>query len=219
MSVIADFTIPAEAFTLQRALTAAPDMTVEAERLASHSAEWALPFLWASSGDFERFHGAMQDDPTVASMAVIEEADSDVLYKIHWSDSVIELVNEMIDQEATILEAQAQAPNWWLRLRFSEEKQVSSFHDHFAERGHRFEVGKVYHPSAPRQRKYGLTTEQRDTLVAASRKGYFSVPRDLSTEELADVLGVSSNAVSQRIRRACANLVQHTLMVGTDEEE
>ncbi|RBI64490.1 bacterio-opsin activator [halophilic archaeon] len=218
MSVIANFTVPAEAFTLQRALTAVPDMTVEAERLASHSAEWALPFLWASGGDFERFHGAMQDDPTVANTAVIEETDSDVLYKIHWSDSVIELINEMIDQEATILEAQAQAQDWWLRLRFSEEKQVSSFHDHFAERGHRFEVGRVYHPSAPRQRKYGLTAEQRDALVAASRNGYFSVPRDISTEGLADVLGVSSNAVSQRIRRAYANLVQHTLLAGTDEE-
>ncbi|UPM45292.1 bacterio-opsin activator domain-containing protein [Halocatena salina] len=67
MSVVADFTVPAQSFALAQALTAEPDMTVEAERQATHSSEWVLPFLWASGGEFETFHDAMRDDPTVAT--------------------------------------------------------------------------------------------------------------------------------------------------------
>lgn len=217
MSVIADFTVPADSFTLHQALTAEPEMTVEAERLASHSAEWLFPFHWATGGDFETFHEAMEDDPTVANATAIEESEDSVLYQIEWSDEIIDLVTEITDQHASIIEAKAHGEKWRLQLRFAEEGGISTFQEHFEERGRSFEVNRIYRPSAPRQREFGLTAEQRDALVTAFQKGYFTVPRALSIEELADVLNISSNAVSQRIRRGSATLIQHTLTIGTGE--
>lgn len=217
MSVIADFTVPADSFTLQQALAAEPDMTIETERLASHSVEWLFPFHWATGGDFETFQTAMEDDPTVANVTAIEESEDSVLYQIKWSDEIIDLITEITDQHASILKAKAHGEKWQLQLRFADEGQVSSFQKHFAERDRSFEVTRVYHPSASRQREYGLTVEQRDTLVTAFQMGYFTVPRDRSIEDLADVLDISSNAVSQRIRRGSANLIQHTLTIGTGE--
>lgn len=217
MSVIADFTVTSDSFTLHHALTTVPEMTVEAERLASHSVEWLFPFQWATGGDFERFDEALENDPTVASATAIEESGESVLYQIEWSDEVVALITEITDQHASILKAEASGETWQIQLRFAEESQVSSFQERFEERGRSFEVNKLYHPSTPRQGEYGLTPEQRDTLVLALENGYFDVPREQSIEELADELGISSNAVSQRIRRGSANLVRQTLAVGDRE--
>ena len=214
MSVIADVTVPTESFALHRALTTEPDVRVEAERLATHSVEWVLPFLWMTDGDFETFHRAILDDPTVADASVAEKFDDSVLYKVEWDDAVTELVTAIIDQHANVLEAKAHGESWRLRMRFSEDEQVSSFQRHFANRGYSFEVNQIYHPSAPRQREFALTSAQRDTLVTAYRNGYFNVPRDVSITELARSLGISSNATSQRIRRGTNNLIRHTLLVG-----
>lgn len=217
MSVVADFTVSAKSFTLSQTLTAEPDMIVEAERLATHSTEWALPFLWASGGDFETFHEAMQDDPTVANATVIEESGDSVLYEVEWSDEIINIIDEIINQHANILRAKAHSETWRLQLRFAEDKLVSSFQEHFSEQGRTFTVNKLSHPTAPRQREYGLTAVQRDTLATALHEGYFNVPRDLTIEELADTLGISSNAASQRIRRASASLIQDTIVIGAGE--
>lgn len=219
MSVIVEVSVPAESFALADALAAEPDVAVEAERVATHSPEWALPFLWAGGGDLESFLEAMRDDPTVEHARVVEEADGDVLYEVQWCDAVLRLVTEMIDQHAIVLEARARADSWRLRLRFSDESEITSFREHFEERGRRFEVLELSRPDAPRQREYGLTEEQHETLLAGLREGYFDVPRAITLEELADHLGVSSNAVSQRLRRATTNLVQHTLTIDADWTE
>lgn len=219
MSVIADVTIPADSFALGQTLAACPDVSVEVERLASHSTEWALPFLWASGDDLEAFQDAMEGDPTIDSCSVVEEIGGEVLYKVHWTDEVLGLITEMIDEHASFLEATARNERWRLKLRFAEEGQVSSFQEHFAERGYSFDVHRIVHPSAPREQEYGLTAEQREALVTALDAGYFSVPRDRSIEELSEELELSTNAVSQRIRRGSANLVRHTLTIDAGEDE
>lgn len=218
MSVVVDVTIRTESFTLQNALSAEPDITVEAERIASHSTEEVLPFLWASGGDVDAFQQAMEEDPTVTNVAAIEEGEGSALFLLEWHEEFTELITEMIDQHANILEARAKEDSWQLRLRFAEEGQVSGFREYFDERGHTFEVQKLFHPSTSRQREFGLTPEQYETLVTALREGYFTVPRTISIEELANELGISSNATSQRLRRATGNLVRNTLTIGTFEQ-
>lgn len=218
MGVIGDFTVPAESFALQQALAANPDMIVTADRIVSHSTEQVLPFLWASGGDFDAFREAMENDPSVQRTTVTEDTGDSVLYKVIWGREVVELINKMVNMHAAILEAEARADTWRLKLRFTEEGQVKSFQEHFTDTGHSFEVHRLYRPTAPRQRQYGLTPEQHDTLVAALRAGYFEVPRAASANDLADAMGISANAVSQRLRRGSANLVENTLTI-TDEEE
>ncbi|WP_227355411.1 helix-turn-helix domain-containing protein [Haladaptatus salinisoli] len=218
MAVIGDFTVPAESFALDAALADAPDMIVRADRLASHSTEGVLPFLWATKGDFETFREALRNDSTVKSATVAAERSGSVLYQLKWNQNFVDLINEMIDQHAAIVEADARAGSWRLKLRFTEEGEVSSFQRHFSDTGVTFEVNQLYRPDAPRQREYDLTPEQRDTLVTALDKGYFEIPRDISIEELADEFGISANAISQRIRRGSANLVRNTLTITADRE-
>ncbi|WP_134669363.1 helix-turn-helix domain-containing protein [Halorussus marinus] len=211
MSIVGEFTIPARAFALAEALSAVPEMTIEADRLATHSPREVFPFLWATGGDFERFRRALADDPTVAEVDVAEEADGEVLYRVVWTDEVCDLVHDMIDHHAVIIEATARSDRWTLRLRFAEEEMVSSFQTHFRETDHSFEVNHLTHPAEPRQREFGLTPAQYEALVTAAEAGYFAVPRAASAEEIGEALGISANAASQRIRRGSEALVRSAL--------
>lgn len=216
VSVVGEFTISTSSFALEQALSTVPEMTVEGERLVSHSPEEAFPFLWATDGDFERFEEALRADETVTDVDVAQETESEVLYRMEWTDSYCDLVHEMVDHHAAILEATAKADHWNLRLRFAQEEMVSSFQEHFREQGYLFEVNQLYHPTEPRQRAFGLTADQHQALVTAVEEGYFDVPRRASTEDVAEALGISANAVSERIRRGCDSLVRSGLRIPDD---
>lgn len=47
-----------------------------------------------------------------------------------------------------------------------------------------------------------LTTSQLQALEVAHRKGYFQVPQQATSREVADKLGISQSAVSERLRHA-----------------
>jgi len=55
-------------------------------------------------------------------------------------------------------------------------------------------------------------TDQRDALSRAVAAGYFEVPRRTTLVELADELDISDTAVSQRIRRGMANVLQDSAL-------
>jgi predicted DNA binding protein len=56
----------------------------------------------------------------------------------------------------------------------------------------------------PRDR---LTARQRETLRLAHERGYFEIPREVTLDDLADELGVSNQAVSERLRRGCTHVI------------
>lgn len=219
MSVIGEFTVPAAGFALEHTLSTVPEMTVEADRLASHSTMEVMPFLWATGGDFGAFQSALEDDPTVTTATVAEETDDEVLYRMEWHDEFCELINEIVDHHAVISEAHAKDGQWHLKLRFAEEDMISEFQTHFRETGHEFEVHQLSRPSEPRQSEFGLTEEQHEALVVAVRHGYFQIPRATSVEELGEALGVSANAVSQRLRRGSEVLTRNALLISDDDVE
>ena len=218
MSIVGDFTIPTDAFALEEALSAVPEMTIEADRLASHSPKEVFPFLWAKDGDFDRFSHALEDDPSVTTADIADDTDDEVLYRLEWTDAFCDLVHEMVDHHAAIMDATAQDDQWNLRLRFAEEGMVSSFQRHFEDTEHTFEVNHLSYSSEPRQREFGLTAEQYEALVIAVQKGYFTIPRTASVEEVGETLDISSNAVSQRIRRGCETLIRSGLTIPDDTE-
>lgn len=56
-----------------------------------------------------------------------------------------------------------------------------------------------------------LTDKQRRTLEIALKTGYYEQPRKADLADLADRLGVSKSAVSQRLRAAEAKIIKNAL--------
>jgi predicted DNA binding protein len=79
-------------------------------------------------------------------------------------------------------------------------------------------VIRVYNPTTPDAGPwYGLTTAQREALVLAVESGYYDIPRTCTTVEVAEELGISDQAVTERLRRAIVNLVDNSLLVAEED--
>lgn len=64
--------------------------------------------------------------------------------------------------------------------------------------------------------QYGLTERQHEALTLAISRGYFESPRQTSTEELAEEMGISQPSMSSLIRRGERQLLNSTLGAQTN---
>lgn len=214
MTVITEFTIPAEAFVLDRTLSEVPDATFEIERHATHSREWIMPFLWTTGEPADTIEDALRDDPTVDAVTQVGNVDTIGQFTVEWEASFQDLIDDIVDRQGIIQEAKAANGLWYLKLKFLNRDAVREFQSYFAEQDYPFELERLYDGTARKQREYDLTPEQRAALVTALEMGYFDVPRETQIGALAAELGVSTSAVSQRLRRATRNLTENTLTHG-----
>lgn len=202
MPIITEFSHPASEFVLGRTVSKYPSVTVEVERIVADTADRVTPFYWASGEEIEGFHETLTTDPTVNDVRVLDEDGDGRFYRAEWSTNVEPLVFALRDAEATILSAAATDGVWHVRILFPDHDSLSEFHDICATYDLDFELLRLYEaegtsdPAAQR-----LTDEQREVLELALERGYFDVPREVTTDDLAEELGISTNAVSKRLRR------------------
>lgn len=219
MSTIAELTVPAREFALQDTLAAVPNVEFEVERVVAHGEGRLMPFVWVRTGDFEAFEAALDDDLTVDEVECLSTLQEERLYRMDWVDSIRLLVHALLEADSTILSATGTDDHWRFRLLFPDREALSAMDDHCRSAGLEFEIVSIYELEGNRRGQYSLTREQHDTLVEGVEKGYYKVPRDLTLGEFADTLGVSHQALSERLRRGHHNLIESTLITGPTEEE
>ena len=61
-----------------------------------------------------------------------------------------------------------------------------------------------------------LTDKQGEALELAFEQGYYEIPRDTTAKEFAEAVGISHQALSERLRRAHKNLAENTVVFGRD---
>lgn len=209
--LIASFRLDPGAVALEETFQRLPGLVVEVERIAAHSTESTMPCIWARGVDFDALDEALAADPSVAAVIEARAFAEAKYYQIDWSESVERRVDAFIDHEASVLEAEATANGWQLRIRFVTRDQFDDFGAFLAGGDHGFDLLDLTETETPR-RQYGeLTAAQREALVTASERGYFEIPRGITTRELAAELDVSHQALSERLRRATGNLVDSTV--------
>ena len=220
MSVIAEFTVPANAFALADTMTSAPEMTVEVERIVAHNEDRVMPYLWIRGGDHGEFEAAVEADPTVRRTTKLDEYEDATLYRAEWVQNVESLVYAYTEVGATILDATGRADCWELRMRFDDEQLLEDFQRHCTSNDISFELKRLYHPSEPMAGgQYGLSRKQREGLLTALDSGYFDVPRTASMQDVADELGISQQSVSKLLRRAYRNITANALTVTHPEDD
>lgn len=217
MGTIAELTIPAAEFALRDALASAPDVEFEIERVVAHSEGRLIPFVWARTADFEAFEEALSADPTVVEAECLSELDDERLYRMDWVEE-IDPVRTILEADSTILSAIGSAGRWRLRILFADRESLSVTYDRCRSAGLDFEITSVYDLEGDRRSRYRLTEDQHETLVEGVERGYYNVPRDITLGEFAATLGVSHQALSERLRRGHRNLIDSALITGATEK-
>lgn len=220
MSVIAEFTVDSDDFALHHALTAAPDMIVEIERVVATMEDRIMPYFWVSGGDQADFEDAFNDDPSITNTTRVDAIEDAVLYRGEWTENVETIVYAYVDIGATILQATGRDEQWELQMRFDTRDEVSEFQSYCEDHDISFELTKIYEQEQPMaSAQYGLTTKQRETLVSALDAGYYDIPQAITMAELATDLGISQQALSKRLHHGHKNLVTNALTVSHPDDE
>lgn len=219
MSVIAHLQIPADSFELGRILELPRDARVELENMVPLG-EKAVPFLSVHATVGETFEELVRNHPSVERLQTVSHHDGQTLYALDWNVSRDLFFQGMLETNAQLLGATGTPDTWEFELRFPDHQALSTFQEYCVDAHIELEVGRIYNPTRPGHGPwYGLTDAQRDTLIRAVQGGYYSIPRRMSTQDLAEEFDISDQAVTERLRRGIVTLTENTLFVADKEAE
>lgn len=214
MSVIVDFSIPADDFVLGKALQRTAGLSVELEKMIP-TGDAAIPYFWVVGEGTEQFDEVLRNEPELSTFDVVDELDGQRLYRTEWNRSTDTFVQQIVDSDAILQEAGGDAESWQFQLRFPDSRQLSSFHAACQEQGIDLTIRSLYNPVEPATLEtHALTEPQRSLIERAYDAGYFDVPRETTLAEIADDLGISDQAVNERLRRGLSTLIGVTIKSG-----
>lgn len=215
MAVIADLVLPREEFELGRILSTGPDTNIALETIVPLG-ERSVPFVRVFD-EHRSFETSVEAHAAVNDIHAVTRNDEETLYALDWDVSSDTFFAGLVRVEATILGGQALGDKWEFNLRFPSHDGLADFRDYCGKNDIPIDMAGLFNPTRPEAGPwYGLTPPQRESLARAVEAGYYSIPRRVSTNDLAAEFDVSDQAMTERLRRAIVALVSNTLLV---EEE
>ncbi len=111
----------------------------------------------------------------------------------------------------SILTARASSNEWRFRTQSESLDDLSAIYDSCHDDGTSVEIRNVHERASLRRHSRELTAQQYETLALTIDRGYDDIPRDVTTEDPAAELGVTYQAISERLRRGHRGLVEGNL--------
>lgn len=214
MGLRAAFDATSSELLLGPTLEAMPSLDVRVERQYALDPAHPIAFCWARCADLERLERTLETDGTVDEFERIERTGERTLFRIRRSDAdVIPAYRRWVSAGGELLECRGTDGRWELTMRFPDRESFARYHEFLEGRGveldlHRLETG----PDTDRSASETLTESQREALVLAFEYGFFEVPRETDLSEIADAFGISNQAVSERLRRGQARLIEEYVL-------
>jgi hypothetical protein len=208
---------------LRQSLASAPGMRVRIEHLDATDTIPLRSMFWANDGDFDAFETALGDDPTVEQWTRLVETNEGRLYRARHpaGASSVTAYNAAVELDGIVLSVASKddRTGYHVQMRFPDRDRFARFRDAVADTGLSVDIKAIYdQQDAPPEERFGLTQVQRETLLTAVAAGYFSIPRETALAGVAEELGISPQAASERLRRGMESLVRGALDVPADEE-
>ncbi|MFC4542805.1 bacterio-opsin activator domain-containing protein [Halosolutus amylolyticus] len=219
MSVILEYTIENEEFTLGEVLSGPPHMRIELERIVPTGTS-VVPFLWVTGDDFETFEQKVTAHEFVDDILALDKVEDSTLYRVRWRGRHNDLIQGITEADGTILEGYAD-DKWYFRLRFPDHDALSRFHNFCTDLGISIHIVRTYTETDRTEsvKQFDLSQEQREALIVGLRMGYFDTPSEANLDELADELEISQQATSDRIRRGTKQVLTEALLASATDFE
>lgn len=210
--IIAEFTMNHPVF--REPLRRVPGVEVTWEQTIDQIAGPTQMVVWIDCEDFDAFDDALAADPGSTNPVVLSEPGGRRLYRVDLTEEgrTTNLIPKIVEVGGVLQKAVGKNDGWWCRVRLPDREGLAEVYDFCRANDVEFTFHRLYEQSdwaggeGPR-----LTDAQREILVEAVESGYLGVPRDATLEELAERVGISDTAASERFRRAVRNLVEGTV--------
>jgi predicted DNA binding protein len=182
----------------------------DALRLVGDGGDGGVPLLRATGASASTVRDALEADDTTASVELVSRCERSALFRVRWTARSRFLTAVLVGNGGAVLTARGTREAWTFRLLFPERDAVSTTYDACMEYDVSIDwIRSLKEGAFPGDSR--LTDTQSVTLETALESGYYGVPRDVAIEALAAELGVSHQALSERLRRAHSTLVENGL--------
>lgn len=211
MTTICTQSVPAEEVGLGETLQDISTAQVASETVVASSSPESQSLLRARAPDRQQLEAAFEADPSVAEWMRVTGVAPSWLYWIEWGGSV-SLVHQMLTRGgAMILSALGSGREWTLRVLCPSRETCSQIHTVCKEYNLSVTLDAIRTVDGDYSLQHGLTEAQHTALVQAYEMGYFTVPREVDLQTVADELAISHQALSERLRRAHKTMIETTL--------
>jgi predicted DNA binding protein len=219
MSSLVEFTVDADQFQLGRVFAPVSGVRVEIVNLVPVDTE-LVPYLWVSGDDETLAEAAdrLAAADVVRDSILMSEHAGRRLYRVEWTADIDGLFDCVPAHDVAVYRAVGTDDRWGFTVFSSSAESLQAFHGALAAHGVPITVQRTHNPVdvAP-DPLVELTQKQREALRVAFERGYFEVPQRTTLGEIADGIGVSRQAVSNRLTRAFATLVETVVVDATGE--
>lgn len=212
MATVAQFRIPAADVALESTFQVAPSLSCELEQ----SIVADEPAIWLRGANQPTINAALVSDRTVVRFSVVTGDANRWLYTVRFTQPLSDLFSIVVEHGGTLLSAQAKDATWFFSVRVPTRDDASRVYDRFTAHNGSTELERIYELTGASVDETGLTDDQHEALSAAIRHGYFEIPREITLKELSDVLDISHQALSERLRRAYRTLATTELHLDAD---
>ena len=134
-------------------------------------------------------------------------------YRVTWEGCARRVIRRLVAEGVTLTGLHGASGRWKLRVVAPDRAAIARAYEVLEDLGcdpncqsiTTFGDGWANHP--------GVTDKQHKALARAFELGYYDIPRDVTTGELATDLGISHQALSERFRRAHKRLIENAGVV------
>ncbi|WP_312910587.1 helix-turn-helix domain-containing protein [Natronosalvus caseinilyticus] len=211
MGFVAHVSLSHPDLVLAPTIRANPDVTIRYEYgVVADGGERC--FVSVFGDDLERIEAAMAGDHTISNPTRVATFEGRAIYQLA-IDTNLEIVPYRCAARGVfVFETISNEKGWTVRIHVPDREALSAFREYCRSWSITFRVNRLSQSTAEDDDDtYFLTEQQHEILSKAYYSGYFEIPRRASQNDLANQLGISTSAVSQRIRRAVAELIESTL--------
>jgi len=196
---------------LREAAGRLPDEAVSIQRL--HDVDGASrAVVWVDATGRDSIDTAFDADGSVDSMSHVGPEADGHWYIVDTTDAPLGAMSRgLLTADGMLVRADLLEDVWVVQARFPDRSSLLTFREDLVADGFDVEVQRMREDEDEASTQFGVTDPQREVLLLALDRGYYTVPRNASLSDLAGELDISSQAASERLRRGTQTLVANTL--------
>ena len=168
----------------------------------------------------DQFEEGLERDPTIKNYGRLSDGNHSRLYWIDLAnpERSIEMYYRYLEYGGRLVSATASSDEWVVEMEFPDRESLGKFWEWYRSNVTEPVLGQIQTiNSESGMGVKTLTSKQREAIDIAYQNGYFRVPREITTEQLADRIGISNQACSQRLRRGLNNLIANSDITSSEE--
>ncbi|MEF8778641.1 MAG: helix-turn-helix domain-containing protein [Natronomonas sp.] len=210
MATVMEFTSPTEEFPLGSVFQTLPEVTVELERIIPNDT-LTIPYFWVRGTETADIEAAFEAHAGVRNIELVDCVGNEYLMRAEWGREYVGILDGLAAIGLVVLSVIGTNDGWRFEVRGEDRAAIGAFHTYCQERDIPIEITAIHALFPTHNGDHKLTDAQRESLTLAYEAGYFESPSESSLEEIADVLGITQQSLSARLKRGHRRLIDTTL--------